>query len=65
VRICQPVLIFVQRLVPFGAGPAGRESIYRKAVFPPIVGEAHSELANSTAAFAIPTTAGRARDRAP
>jgi len=40
------------------AEPSGREAVHGDAVFAPIVGEAHGELANSAAACAVRAEAG-------
>ena len=57
-----PFLVVVHDFVLVGAEPAGGEAIDGDAVFAPVVGEAHGELADAAAAGAVGAEAGETGD---
>src|ERR1700722_5060399 len=57
-----PFGVVVHDFVLVGAEPAGGEAVYGDAVFAPVVGEAHGELADAAAAGAIGAEAGESGD---
>src|SRR5580693_1953063 len=57
-----PFLVVVHDFVLIGAEPAGGEAVDGDAVFAPVVGEAHGELADSPAAGAVGAEASESGD---
>src|SRR5580698_2908868 len=57
-----PFGVVVHDFVLVGAEPAGSQAIYGDAVFAPVVGEAHGELADAAAAGAVGAESGETGD---
>ena len=62
-EVVHPLLIFVQNFVLLGAKPTRRQAIYGNAVFAPVVGQAHRQLADAAAARSVRTESLRSPRR--
>src|SRR5437763_8084452 len=57
-KILHPFFVFVEHFVLFSAKPARREAVHRDPVLAPVIGEAHGQLPNASAARSVRTEPG-------